>query len=159
MKKILIIALAVFTVMLAHAESGTTEAFATAPIHVVTNDFGDHKYTIINIKQGGIILKSDVSWVKAGSTFVAECIGVSTSDSKGSQLDGTCLNTDADGDKYKSTFSRTNNQGQMNPGTQIYTGLTGKYLGVTGTCTYENKSQTLNSVPYGFNTVKCDVSK
>jgi hypothetical protein len=159
MKKILIIALAVFTAMLAHAESGTTEAFATAPINMVTNDFGDHKYTIINIKQGGIILKSDLPWIKAGSTFVSECIGVSTSDNKGSQLDGTCLNTDSDGDKYKNTFSRTNNSGQMNPGTQIYTGLTGKYRGVTGTCTYENKAQILNSVVYGFNTVKCDVSK
>ena len=42
---------------------------------------------------------------------------------------------------------------------KITSGLTGKYVGASGKCTYENKSQVMNGVVYGINPVKCNVTK
>ncbi|MFM7698298.1 MAG: hypothetical protein ACKO5X_06650 [Limnohabitans sp.] len=145
--------------MAANAETGQVESISGGTYQITANDFGDTRNSVFTTKLAGVVLKSDVSFQKQGSTFIAECGGVSTTDSKGSRAEGTCLVTDSDGDKYKLSFLRANVIGGNNPGTQEWTGLTGKYVGASGKCTYENKSQVLNSVVYGINPVKCNVSK
>lgn len=113
----------------------------------------------ISKKLMGTYLKSEVSFIKAGLTFVAECLGVSSSDGKTPKVEGTCLLIDADGDKYKLNFSRTNASGSSSSGIQNWIGMTGKYIGAKGSCNYENKSQIYNGAIYGINPVKCTVTK
>ena len=159
MKKIAFFIFAFSSFCPAFAETGNIESLSQGTYQITTNDFGDSKYSVISTKLTGITLKSEVSFIKAGLLSVSECSGASVSDSKGSKVDGNCLVTDSDGHKYRVNFSRSNTIGGSNPGTQNWVGLTGKYVGVTATCTYENKSQVLNSVIYGSNLVKCNVTK
>ena len=114
---------------------------------------------IFTVKLAGMVLKSDVSFMKQGKTFVAECAGSTTSDSQGNKVEGTCLVTDFEGDKYKLMFNRSNKLGAANPGVQNWVGMTGKYIGASAKCTYENNSQVLNGVVYAANPVKCSVTK
>ena len=100
MRHVFIFFFAMFSALTAQAESGNVESISGGPYQITTNDFGDSKYSVFTIKLIGTTLKSDVSFIKAGSTFIAECSGVSTADSKGPKAEGTCLVTDADGDKY-----------------------------------------------------------
>jgi len=143
----------------ASAESGYVESVSAGTYQITTNDFGDSRYTVITTKVAGITVKSDVSFMKVGGTSISECAASSIADSKGSKVEGTCLTTDSDGDKYKIILSRTNVIGGNNPGTQSWFGLTGKYVGMTGTCTYENRSQVLNGVIYGMNISKCNLTR
>lgn len=159
MKKILVCLVTTLGIFSAYAETGTIESLSTGTYVNTTNDFGSSKYTVITVKLAGVITKSEVSMFKSGSTSVSECLGSSTSDSTGSKVEGTCLSTDADGDKYKIVFTRTNSAGGTNPGTQSWVGLSGKYVGMTAACTYENKTQTQNATLYGYNSVKCKVTK
>jgi hypothetical protein len=159
MKKVFSLLLIAFFSAFAHAETGTVESISGGFYQLTTNDFGDSKYTVLVTKLAGTNLKSDVSFIKQGTSFVAECAGSSITDTKGNKVDGTCLVTDSDGDKYKLNFSRSNAIGGNNPGVQSWVGMTGKYVGATGNCTYENKSQVLNGVVYATNAVKCSVSK
>jgi hypothetical protein len=159
MRKILAIAITLFSFSFAFAESGVYEFLGSGPYTFTGNDLGKSKYSVLSVKLATMTLKSDVSFFKVGSTAVSECVGVLTSDSKGNGVDGTCLVTDTDGDKFGLHFQRANNTGQVNPGTETLEGISGKYVGMTGNCTYENKSQTLNGVFYGFNSSKCTVSK
>jgi hypothetical protein len=159
MKKIALLSLCCFFSFSAFAETGSLETISSGTYQITTNDFGDSKSSVIVTKLAGIVTKSDLSFIKAGALIVSECGGASTSDSKGSKVEGTCLSTDADGDKYKINFSRSNTIGGSNPGTQTWVGLTGKYVGMTATCTYENKSQVISAVVYGSNLNKCTVTK
>ena len=156
MRRVFIFFFAMFSALTAQAESGTVESISGGPYQITTNDFGDSKYSVFTIKLIGTTLKSDVSFIKAGSTFIAECSGVSTADSKGPKAEGTCLVTDADGDKYKLSFSRNNSS---NGGVQNWVGLSGKFVGASGNCTYEHRPQAHNGVVYGINPSKCSVKK
>ena len=139
MKKFIGLTCFVLGIVAAHAETGTVGKLDMGTYSITTNDFGNGKYTVITVKIPGVVSKSDISLFKPGSTIISECLGSSTSDSSGTKAEGTCLATDADGDKYKINFSRTNSTGCTNPGTQNWVGLTGKYVGMTASCTYENK--------------------
>lgn len=156
MRQIFVLFLGVFFALTVRAESGTVESISGGPYQLTTNDFGDSKHTVFTIKLIGTTLKSDVSFIRAGSTFIAECAGSSASDSKGSKVEGTCLVTDADGDKYKLNFSRANSGGG---GIQTWVGMTGKYVGAKGDCTYEHRPQVHNGTVYGINPSKCAVTK
>jgi len=156
MRPIFILFLGMFFSQVAFAESGTVESISGGPYQVTTNDFGDSKHTVFTIKLVGTTLKSDVSFIKVGSTFIAECAGSSTADGRGSKVEGTCLVTDGEGDKYKLKFSRANSG---TGGVQNWEGMTGKYVGVKGDCTYEHRPQAHNGTVYGINPAKCLVTK
>lgn len=159
MKKVFCLLLITFLSAFAHAETGTVETISGGPYQITTNDFGDSKHSVIALKLIGMTLKSEVSFIKQGTTFIAECVGNTNSDKNGNRAEGTCIFTDSDGDKYKLNFSRSNVIGGSNPGVQNWVGMTGKFVGATGTCTYENKSQLHNGVVYGINPVRCTVTK
>jgi hypothetical protein len=156
MRPIFILFLGMFFSQVAFAESGTVESISGGPYQVTTNDFGDSKHTVFTIKLVGTTLKSDVSFIKVGSTFIAECAGSSTADGRGSKVEGTCLVTDGEGDKYKLKFSRAKSG---TGGVQTWEGMTGKYVGAKGDCTYEHRPQAHNGTVYGINPAKCMVTK
>jgi hypothetical protein len=65
----------------------------------------------------------------------ARCMALSVASGPKKYIDGACVLADADGDKIFSTFdTRDLNKSQpdMNCGTHVITGGTGKYNGITG---------------------------
>jgi hypothetical protein len=66
----------------------------------------------------------------------ARCAALSVASGDKKYIDGACALTDRDGDKIFSTFDTRDvdkSQPDMNCGTHIITGGTGKYKGITGT--------------------------
>ena len=159
MKKIILTAFVACTVGLAFAESGTYEGISGGTVSVTTNDFGNNKYSISHTSYTGRILKSTVSYFKVGSISVLQCLGVATVENSKSAGNGSCLNTDSDGDKYRGNFVRGESTPQGFNGTVEIVGLTGKFENVKGTCTFDVVRQVLNSTTHLSNHVKCSVSK
>jgi hypothetical protein len=65
----------------------------------------------------------------------AHCAALNVASGNKKYIDGACVLTDSDGDKIFSTFDTRDldkSQPQMNCGTHIITGGTGKYQGITG---------------------------
>jgi hypothetical protein len=65
----------------------------------------------------------------------ARCAALSVASGDKKYIDGACVLTDADGDQIFSTFDTRDvdkSQPQMNCGTHLITGGTGKYKGITG---------------------------
>jgi hypothetical protein len=65
----------------------------------------------------------------------ARCTALSVDSGPKKYIDGACVLADADGDKIFSTFDTRDldkTQPDMNCGTHIITGGTGKYVGITG---------------------------
>jgi hypothetical protein len=65
----------------------------------------------------------------------AHCAALSVASGDKKYIDGACVLTDNDGDKIFSTFDTRDvdkSQPEMNCGTHIITGGTGKYKGITG---------------------------
>ena len=65
----------------------------------------------------------------------ARCKALSVDSGPKKYIDGACVLADADGDKIFSTFDTRDvdkSQPDMNCGTHIITGGTGKYKGITG---------------------------
>ena len=65
----------------------------------------------------------------------ARCTALSVDSGSKKYIDGACVLADADGDKIFSTFDTRDvdkSQPDMNCGTHIITGGTGKYAGITG---------------------------
>jgi hypothetical protein len=65
----------------------------------------------------------------------AQCTALSVASGPKKYIDGACVLVDADGDKIFSTFDTRDldkSQPDMNCGTHIITGGTGKYAGITG---------------------------
>jgi hypothetical protein len=144
---------------LAFAESGTYEGISGGTVSVTTNDFGDNKYSISNTSYTGRIVKSTVSYYKVGSINVTQCLGIATVENSKSAGNGSCLNTDSDGDKYRGNFVRGESTPQGFNGTVEIVGLTGKFENVKGTCTFDVVRQVLNSTTHLSNHLKCSVSK
>jgi hypothetical protein len=65
----------------------------------------------------------------------AHCTALNVASGEKKYIDGACVLADSDGDKIFSTFDTRDldkSQPQMNCGTHIITGGTGKYKGITG---------------------------
>src|SRR6516165_3317251 len=65
----------------------------------------------------------------------ARCAALSVASGDKKYIDGACVLTDSDGDQIFSTFDTRDtdkSQPEMNCGTHIITGGTGKYKGITG---------------------------
>ena len=159
MKKIILTAFVACTVGLAFAESGTFESISGGTVSNITNDFGNNKYTINNASYTSRMVYSTVSFYKVGAISVVQCLGISTVENSKSEGNGTCLNTDSDGDKWRSNYVR----GELTPqgfnGTTEIVGLTGKYENVKGTCTYVAVRHIFNGTIHISNQTKCSVSK
>jgi hypothetical protein len=65
----------------------------------------------------------------------AHCTALSVASGEKKYIDGACVLADSDGDKIFSTFDTRDvdkSQAQLNCGTHVITGGTGKYKGITG---------------------------
>ncbi len=142
----------------AFAESGETETVATGQLHRTEIKVGDDSYGSVNFKLIVVVNHSSMSLFKAGDVLVASCVGSNQRVQGESLVEGNCVMKDADGDTYTSTYSRTGTMGSPGQGTQQVRGLTGKFDGMTGSCTYDAKYAQNDGV-YVISFAKCEYEK
>ena len=81
------------------------------------------------------LTREDMKGEKMLDKMSARCAALSVASGDKKYIDGACVLTDSDGDQIFSTFDTRDtdkSQPEMNCGTHIITGGTGKYKGITG---------------------------
>lgn len=142
MKKNILAAIAItaaFAKPCAFAASGDVEGVSTGQLNRVEIKVGEDSYSVVNFKLVMVINKSTHEAFKVGDVVGLSCVGVNNTVNKESIVDGNCLAKDSAGDTFATTFKRKGQFGQTGAGIQTVKGLTGKYAGLVGTCTYDAK--------------------
>jgi hypothetical protein len=93
-----------------------------------THDIGEAGSTAVSEASG---LAKSIDGPKTFDNMVEHCLVHAETVGKSVKFTGSCLNTDADGDKYFHTF-----EGGPESGKSTIIGGTGKYKGMTGDITY-----------------------
>jgi ABC-type uncharacterized transport system ATPase subunit len=155
MKKIL--SASILSVVIASpalAASGETETLSTGLLNAVNIKAGDDSYSVNHFKMTSVIQKSTHELFKVGEVMALSCVGTNYLVNKESTVEGNCVIKDASGDAYLASYSRKGVMGQQGAGSQTIKGLSGKYVGLSGTCTYEAK-YAQNDGTYIATTAKC----
>jgi hypothetical protein len=142
MKKNILAAVAVAAVIATpsvFAAPGDTESVSTGQLNRVEVKMGEDSYSVVNFKLVMVINKSTHELFKAGDVIAVSCVGINNTVNKESNVDGNCVAKDSAGDTFATTFKRKGLLGQPGAGAQTVRGLTGKYAGMTGTCSYDAK--------------------
>ena len=131
--------LVVVAAQAAFADSGSFREVRSFHHQYITVDHGDEKFT-------GGILRGTVTIVDStGGPFVAganrpcDCLVFSRDSDDGIELEAPCTSTDADGDILYSRAVRRHGDvavGGGGGGQWLLLGGTGKYEGVSGSCSY-----------------------
>lgn len=123
----------------AWAGSGNVESVSTGLLNRTEVKIGDNAYSAVNFKLIVVVNKSTFGLLKVGDILTASCVGSNRVVNGDSVVEGNCLLKDAGGDTYSTTYERKGTMGNPGTGTQIIKGLTGKFVGMTGSCTYDAK--------------------
>lgn len=123
----------------AMAAPGETESVSTGQLNRAEIKMGEDTYSVVNFKLLMVVNKSTHQSFKAGDVITINCVGINNTLNKESTVDGNCVAKDSAGDSFATTFKRKGVLGQPGAGSQTVKGLTGKFAGMTGTCTYEAK--------------------
>ncbi len=121
------------------AASGAVELTSTGQLNRTELKLGDDSYSAVNFKLITVVNKSNFGLLKNGDVLTANCVGTNRNVNGNSLVEGNCLLKDASGDTYSTTYERKGTMGNPGTGTQSIKGLTGKFVGMSGTCTYEAK--------------------
>jgi len=119
------------------ADSGTFEAISSFTTHYITFEHGDETIVGGPIEGTRTISSSSGGSFTPGDSSIAECLVFVRKSVKGIDNESACTYTDGPQDKMF-TLSRRR-AGDMNTGGEGKTeiqGGTGKYKGITGSCTY-----------------------
>ena len=122
------------------AESGTYESVISLVTNYTTTEYGDATITGGSSSGTQTIIKSSGGPFIEGSSGLYGCIVYAKKTSAGMELEAPCQGADSAGDKMFATARRR--VGDVNPGgggtgRSELLGGTGKYAGVTGSCTYK----------------------
>ncbi len=124
-------------------ESGTFRSLRSYHYDYLTIDHGGRTFTGGVITGTGTVIESSGGPFMAGSNRYSECLVFSSSvDGTLSLLEAPCTDTDASGDILYSRAVRKQGEvvaGGGGQGVWELLGGTGKYAGVTGTCSYETE--------------------
>jgi hypothetical protein len=131
---------ALFAAQSAIAESGTYESVVSLTTDYVRSEHGDETVTGGSSNGTSTIIKSSGGPFAEGSSSLFGCIVYAKKTAAGMDLEAPCTSTDSSGDKIFSVARRK--VGDVTPGgggtgkseTQ---GGTGKFAGLTGSCTYK----------------------
>lgn len=121
------------------AGSGNVESVSTGLLNRTEIKIGDDAYAAVNFKLVVVVSKSNFSLMKTGDILMANCVGTNRNINGESAVQGNCLLKDASGDTYSTTYERKGTMGNPGTGTQNIKGLTGKFVGMSGSCTYDAK--------------------
>ncbi len=136
------------------AASGETETVSTGLLNRTEVKMGDDSYSAANFKLTVVVNQSSMDLFKAGDVLVGSCVGSNQTVQGASAVEGNCVIKDRAGDAYATTYSRKGTMGNPGQGTQQVRGLTGKYIGMTGSCTYDAK-YAQNDGTYVVSFAKC----
>ena len=123
-------------------ESGTYRALRSFHHDYITIDHGERTFT------GGVLTGTRTITESSGGPFVAgansytECLVFSSSSDDGITLQAPCVDTDTAGDVMHTRAVRnegTVGTGGGGQGVWELLGGTGKYAGITGTCSYRTE--------------------
>jgi hypothetical protein len=159
MKKILTAIVCLISMASAVAESGQFEAVSGGVVTTTTNDYGNSKYSITNVTYSTLVIKSNVSFLPVGDISVSQCLGTIAIENSNASGGGSCLATNADGDKWRLNYVRVDGTPQSVTGTAEMIGLTGKFVNVKGPCNYEQKRLVKDGAVHVTSLLKCSVSK
>jgi hypothetical protein len=159
MKNILTAVVCLISVASAVAESGQFETVSGGIVTATTNDYGNSKYSITNVTYSTLVIKSNVSFLTVGDISVSQCLGTITIENSNASGGGSCLATNADGDKWRLNYVRVDGTPQSVTGTAEFIGLTGKFANVKGPCNYEQKRLVKDGAVHVTTLLKCSVSK
>ena len=138
MKKILISFLACFSISSAFAKTFKTEAISVGKVQINSIKSDGNSYSSITVNSVGVTTKSNNTLFPVNGIVTFTCVGTNKTVNGSSMVDGNCVTKDADGDQYESQLKREGVVGEPStPGTAIVKGISGKYVGLTGKCSYE----------------------
>ena len=106
-----------------------------------------------------LVIKSNLSYLPVGDISVSQCLGTIAIENSNASGGGSCLATNADGDKWRLNYVRGNSTPQLLTGTAEFIGLTGKFANVKGPCNYEQKRLVKDGLVHVTSLLKCSVSK
>jgi hypothetical protein len=146
-----------FFLMASHgfAATGEVELVFAIPSYSPTKiDAEADSYFTVNFKPMIIIDKSNFELIKTNDVMGANCVGWSTTEDKSSHYESHCLVKDVDGDTFLINSQRASAGGTPGAGKQQVKGIKGKYVGMTGSCTFKIKN-VQNDGLYIFQFVRC----
>ena len=98
---------------------------------------GDMKHTVAELKGLGNIINSTYAPMPNGTVIAFNCTGSSIEKDGESKLYALCLAKDKDGNEFSIENTRIGMIGVPGPGSSVMRGLSGKYAGLMGNCTYQ----------------------
>jgi len=140
---------AVFIAQSVLAESGTYESVVSLTTEYTKSERGDETITGGSSTGTSTIIKSSGGPFVEGSSSLFGCIVFAKKSTAGLDLEAPCTATDLSGDKTFSVAKRK--VGDVTPGgggtgkSEIQGG-TGKYAGITGSCTYRVDAVSANRI-------------
>ncbi len=123
----------------AWAESGTTELVTSLTSNWTTMEHLDGTVMIGSQIGTSTIIKSSRGSTDEGESRVLECLAFIRNTSAGMDLESSCTETNASGDKVFSLARRKAGdvaEGGGGEGVSTIVGGTGQFEGITGRCTY-----------------------
>jgi len=123
----------------AYADSGTYESIVSLVPQYKSMEHGDGTVTGGSSAGTSTILKSSGAPFTEGASSAFECVIFAKKTAAGMDLEAPCASTDASGDKVFSVARRKVgdvSEGGGGQGTTQITGGTGRYAGLTGSCSY-----------------------
>lgn len=123
-----------------YAESGTYDQVISLLANYTKSERGTETVTGGSSSGTATTIQSSGGPFPAGSSVVFECIVFAKKSAAGIDLEAPCMSTDGSGDKVFSVAKRKS--GDVSPGgggegRSELVGGTGKYAGISGSCTYK----------------------
>ena len=94
-----------------------------------------------------------------GDISASQCLGIVTVENTNTVGNGSCLAVDTDNDKWRLNYVRGDSTPQVGTGKAELIGLTGKYFGMKGSCTYDQKRIVMDAVLHVSTLLNCSVAK
>ena len=121
-------------------EMGTTELLTTYKYDYVTIEHAGHEITGGSLRGTTTVTRSDVGPFVEGESSLIACIIYASKTDTGLDLEAPCTNTDTSGDKWFWLAKRSAGDIQVGgEGRWEVPGGTGKYKGLSGSCTYSTR--------------------
>ena len=123
----------------AHADSGTYESIVSLVHQYRSMEHADGTVTGGGSNGTSTVVKSSGALFAEGTSSAFECVILAKKSAGGMELEAPCTSTDASGEKVFSVAKRRVgevSEGGGGQGSSTIVGGTGRYAGITGSCTY-----------------------
>jgi hypothetical protein len=160
MKKILVTAFACLSIASVYAENFSVEFVNVGNFHIADIKSGKDTYASWHVNTVNVVTKSGSEMFPLNGIMTGTCIGTSKTVSGSTLTEADCVTKDSSGDEFTGHLVRDGVVGgPPTQGSQTVKGLSGKFIGLTGKCTYIpttfKTAEGIQNVSIG----KCDYQK